>query len=204
MNVTFTDHSEKIKKKAQFAARLACFSAAEVLRDAYRENLLRTQAPPHSEPDEIPHKYNGPLEDGWGWSTNGGGGLFFDDDLFSEDPFANQFDSEKKNNNPATGFAKTQTDFLATYIETSKEESDSLVVKIGFTSENSHVVDRSQNYLIEWDQGKYVEKKDGEEFVQRPWIIPVYKQARKSMISAARSAIASFASAQSIGGDVPF
>ena len=192
-NVTFEDYSERFMELLQTRAHLACRAAGRVLRDSYREQLLANQAPPHSRPGEIPHKYNGPRPGGYGWAGDG----------------------SVKNNNPSTGFAKDQSRPLASYIRLTGSRRFVGGVKIGFARQNSHVVSRDQNYLIAWDQGVFVEpdprliaKRRSQKkrlprggFVSRPWVRPIFDYSRERMVAAAGQA---FSTGATGSGDVPF
>jgi hypothetical protein len=171
-------------------ANAACAAAASRLADSFRDRLLENQAPPHSAPGEIPHRYDGPRGDGYN--------LGF----------------EFKNNNVGVGFSKDQTDFLASYID-SAPSSNGRGAVVGFSKQGSHVTQRSQNYLIKWDQGLPIipseervqrarrnkKKIPRPEVVERPWIEPIYKQSRQQM---AKDAATAFLAAGEVSGDVPF
>jgi hypothetical protein len=194
ITVTFEDHTERFMELLETRAHLACRAAGRVLRDSFREQLLANQAPPHSRPGEIPHKYNGPRPGGWG----------------------DVGDYAVKNNNPGTGFAKEQSRPLAEYIRMTGSRRFVGGVKIGFARQGSHVVNRDQNYLIAWDRGIFVQpnadlvakrrrqkkKLPRAGYVQRPWVRPVYDYVRDRMVAAASEAFVTGAIGGS--GDVPF
>lgn len=175
----------------------ACETAANTLAASYREELLATEAPPHSEPGQIPHRYDGYKTGGYGDpNADFGGesdGMDFDDlsEIFNIefDPAAmrsnNRGFGDRVKNNTAPRFAKTQGDdeFLATFITYGSTETGGTV---GFTSEGSHVAVREQNYLIHWDQGT-VREFPG---VERPWVDEIYAMAKPQMIEAFQAFLA--------------
>lgn len=152
------DHSERIKEKIRDKVAAACVAAAEVLAEKYRQELQASQSPPHSRPGEIPHAYLGHREGGWG----------------------PRFERGQPNNTPQSGFDSTQIGSLAIYIEAGTSGTGAVV---GF--EPSHVGNRSQNYLIEWDQGRV----RGGRGRRRPWIRPIFDESKQRMKEAAIAAM---------------
>lgn len=197
----------RIQKKVS----AGCSAAAEVLADRYQQELLMEQAPPHSDPGQIPHKYDGIREGGyvapemrdeWLASTSGmpaGMSPGNIGDIFNVqfDPATTfQFDGQPQGrvkNNQAGEFAKTQGDdeFLATFIRSASTETGGVV---GFTAEGSHVAHRDQNYLIQWDQGEVPEFPG----VERPWVDEIYSMAKPDMRDAFQQILAGGGSTDSV------
>lgn len=99
------------------------------LADDYKAGLQANDAPPHSDPGQIPHRY-------LGHKPNGYGPVFGENEI---------------NNRPEVGFSAVQADYLSSYIEGgSSQLFDTIEGFIGFAP--SHVTRREQNYLIEYDQ----------------------------------------------------
>ena len=199
----------KLIERLQARMEGACVAAAGELAGRYRAELLHTQAPPHSQPGMIPHRYDGYREGGWGGSSRSDigvdpGATPFSDaemqDIFNIefDPstsFENgEFAGRIKNNKPPD-FSKIQGDdeFLATFITHGSTDGGAVV---GFTGENSHVTRREQNYLIQHDQGT-VPAYPG---VERPWVDEIYAIAKESMVDAFREYLAT----GSVSDSVPF
>lgn len=183
-----TSSMERLKKalyeRIQQRVQGACESAGAKLAESYRDELLAVQAPPHSSPGQIPHRYDGVRGTGYGSGANFGAaiGEGFGESLL--DPISSEFGRVKNNVPPE--FSKVQGDdeFLATFITYGSTATGAVV---GFTSENSHVTSRDQNYLIQHDQGKV----PGNEDVERPWVDEIYKQAKSEMVSAFQDFLAS-------------
>jgi hypothetical protein len=155
--VSFADHSERINEILQRKIKAGMGASAVSLAEAYKDGLQAEQAPPHSEPGQVPHAYLGHRPGGYG-------------PLLGENEIQNV---------TFFGFSRDQSDNLSSYIEGGSSGSGSTVQgSVGFT--DSHVTTRSQNYLIGWDQGT-VPRFSG---IVRPWIIPLYRKAKSVMISA--------------------
>lgn len=149
LSVRIEDHSQRIMELLERKLRAGLGAAAEDLADAYAFGLQREPAPPHSERGEIPHAYLGHKSGGFG-------------------PV---FGPGEPNNQPASGFSSTQTDFLSSYIRgTAGAPGQSLRGMVGFA--DSHVTRRSQNYLLMHDQNG------------RPWVNELFKPARQQMAAA--------------------
>lgn len=84
------------------------------------------------------------------------------------------------NNTPLQGFAYDQQMYLSEYIRSARDEFGGVV---GFSP--SHVPSRFKNYLIGWDQGRI----EYTSVPRRPWILPLYEQAKARMIGAARAGL---------------
>ena len=84
------------------------------------------------------------------------------------------------NNTPLQGFAYDQQMYLSEYIRSARDEFGGVV---GFSP--SHVPSRFKNYLIGWDQGRI----EYTSVPRRPWILPLYEQAKSKMIDAARAGL---------------
>lgn len=199
----------KLIQRLQARMDGACVAAANELASRYRAELLQTQAPPHSEEGQIPHRYDGYREGGYALTTaqrqaGGAGGSPFSGADLGEmfgvefDP-ATAFDfgqpGDREKNNTPPEFSKVQGDneFLATFITHGSTAGGAVV---GFTGENSHVTTREQNYLIQHDQGK-VPEYPGKE---RPWVDEIYAMAKESMVDAFREYLAT----GSVSDSVPF
>lgn len=123
------DHLPQILELIQRKTFAAVKAAAEQLADDYKTELQRNDAPPHSGPGEIPHRY-------FGHKPGGFGPVFGDNEI---------------NNRPESGFATVQADFLSSYIEGEAVDSfGEIEGYVGFAP--SHVVTREQNYLLKHDQ----------------------------------------------------
>ena len=96
------------------------------------------------------------------------------------------------NNTPLQGFAYDQQMYLSEYIRSAR---DGFGGAVGFSP--SHVQSRFKNYLIGWDQGRI----EYTSVPRRPWIRPLFDQAKSKMIGAARAGLRE-AVAQNSG--VPF
>ena len=194
---TFAALVDRATERIRERVKSGCVAAAGALAEGYRDELLAIQSPPHSEPGEIPHKYDGPREGGWGWRDKqremefaGSPAIPFEADIgrlgdvfgIDFDPFAtgeNLTDFYRKNNHPPR-FSKEQGDdeYLATFIQhVSSADGGS----VGFSPEGSHVTMREQNYLIHHDQGTVPGDPNGS---RRPWIIPIYESSKPRMHAA--------------------
>jgi hypothetical protein len=151
LTVSFKDHSEDVTAKLRRKVFAAVKVSARTLADGYRKALQEKKAPPHSSIGEIPAAY-------LGWKPGGFGPT-----------------NPTLINNIPPEFAAVQTEFLSEYIVSGFVEEFGGQGFVGFSSDG-HVANRSQNYLIYWDQ-----------FGGRPWIYPVYQQEKNQMIQAARA-----------------
>lgn len=185
--------AERLQRRIQGA----CEAAASELSSQYKETLLAIQSPKHSEPGQIPHRYDGYREGGYfkGQANVGGdGGPEFSDaemqDIFNiefdQSTAFNVGDGERPKNNTPPEFSQVQGDdeFLATFITYGSTETGAVV---GFTAENSHVTSRDQNYLIQHDQGTVPEYPG----IERPWVDEIYDSAKTSMVDAFQQFLAS-------------
>jgi hypothetical protein len=89
-------------------------------------------------------------------------------------------DDTRINNTPLQGFAYDQQMYLSEYIRSARDGFGGVV---GFSP--SHVQSRFKNYLIGWDQGRI----EYTSVPRRPWIRPLYDQAKSRMIGAARAGL---------------
>lgn len=159
--VSFADHSERINAIIGRKMKAGLGAMAVNLADEYKTGLQAEKAPPHSDPGQIPHAYLGHREGGYG-------------PLLGEGEIQNV---------TFFGFSRDQSDFLSSYIEGGSSGSgDSVRGVVGFA--DSHVTERRQNYLIQWDQGNV----PGFFGIVRPWIIPLYQRAKAGMITAFKAA----------------
>lgn len=118
------DHRVRIQEMLNRKIGDACAVAAEVLAVAYKDALASVVAPPHSEPGEIPHAYNGPARGGYRSPASYG-------------------NPDGKNN-------YGQVAFLSEYIDSAPtKKGDSAVV--GFL-QAPHIGGRDENYLLDYDQ----------------------------------------------------
>lgn len=125
LNVSFRDNREALKELLRRKVQAATEAAAAVLSEEY-QLILSEDAPPHSQPGQIPHAYLGHKVGGFG-------------------P-VNKFLGP--NNTPDQGFSGTQSRNLKDFIDSARARSGAVV---GFAP--SHVTSREQNYLLGWDQG---------------------------------------------------
>ena len=160
--VSFTDHSERINAIIGMKMKAGLGAMAVSLAEEYKDGLQAERSPDHSAPGEIPHAYLGHREGGYG-------------PLLGEGEIQNV---------TFFGFSRDQSGFLSSYIEGGSSGSgDSVRGVVGFA--DSHVTERRQNYLIQWDQGNV----PGFFGIRRPWIIPLYQKAKTGMINAFKAAV---------------
>ena len=155
------DHRVRIQEMLNAKIGAACKAAADRLADSYVAGLQAQQAPEHSVPGQIPFRYDGHKEGGFG-------------------PVHLPLQA---NNTPLSPqrYASVQSDFLATYIESGFGNNNGSVV--GFAP--SHVARRSQNYLLQWNDGTTPEQPG----VTRPWVKPIYDFAKQDMVADAVEAL---------------
>jgi hypothetical protein len=186
-NVTFEDRSKEFMQRLVQRANAACAAAAEELSDAYKVALSENEAPPHSSPGDIPHRYNGPARGGYDRTRRL--------TKFFKTPIS-------KNNPYQVGFAGDQRTNLYTFIESSKGKSGAVV---GFSGKGSHVADRRFNYLIAYDIGADSCPNPLAVSItpdqRRPWVRPVFDKVRNSLAATAATFLLSGGESS---GDVPF